>query len=107
MRTELKPGISLDSNTTYYATEPIYHITSTDTVTVSDPRYVALRANEEAEFPVFLFLQNKRNITIDFGGATLVMHGKIQPFLIDRCENISIRNCKVTFDRPMYTEGTL
>jgi len=97
----------LENDTDYYATDSVYHIFPEDTVTVSDARYVALRANDCAEFPVFLFIKNKKNITIDFGGATLVMHGIIQPFLIDMSENISIRNCKVTFDRPMYTEGTI
>jgi hypothetical protein len=32
------------------------------------------------------------------------MHGKIQPFLIDSCENITVKNCNVTYDRPSYTE---
>ena len=34
-----------------------------------------------------------KNITLDFGGATIVLHGKIQPFLLDGAENITIKNC--------------
>ena len=35
------------------------------------------------------------------------MHGKIQPFLFDSCENITVKNCTVTYDRPPYTEALI
>ncbi len=108
MRKEFEVGISLESDTVYYATKAEYHIYLKDTVTVEDERYVALRANSPTQdFAVFTLIQDKRNVTVDFGGATVVLHGKIQPFLIDRSENITIKNCNVTYDRPLYTEAMI
>ena len=100
-------GAAIESNSEYVATEREYHVYAKDTVRVSDDRYVALRAHDTKEFDVFLFLKGKRNVTLDFGGATLVMHGKIQPFLIDSCENVTVKNCTVTYDRPHYTEALI
>lgn len=106
-KAEFNFGIALENNTEYFAREKIYHIYSKDTVTVSDDRYAALRATDTPAFETFVFLKEKRNITLDFGGATLVMHGKIQPFLVDSCENITIKNCKVTYQRPPYTQALI
>lgn len=107
MRKEFKFGIQLESDTEYFATEKEYHIFAQDTTEVCDDRYVALRANDTKNFNVFVLIKNKKNVTLDFGGATLVMHGKIQPFLIDSSENIKIKNCRVTYNRPPFTEARI
>ena len=108
MKKEFQIGISLESNTEYFATETEYHVYASDTTEVYDSRYMAMRGHASTpKFNVFVLMKDKKNITIDFGGATLVMHGKIQPFLIDRCENIILKNCSVTYDRPMYTEALI
>ena len=100
-------GTVLEDNTEYYATESEYHVYAKDTVTVSDDRYVALRAHDTKAFEVFMLIKDRRNITVDFGGATLVMHGKIQPFLVDFSQNVTIKNCNVTYSRPPYTEALI
>lgn len=108
MKKEFKIGMMLESNTKYFCTQSEYHVYAEDTTKVCDDRYVALHASGETRsFDVFTFIENKKNITIDFCGATLVMHGRIQPFLIDACENIRIKNCNVTYDRPPYTEALI
>ena len=80
MKKEFQIGIQLESDTEYVASQAVYHVYAEDTTEVSDNRYVALRANDTKEFHVFIMLKGLKNISIDFGGATLVMHGKIQPF---------------------------
>ena len=107
MKKKFEIGSDLENDTEYFATEREYHIYLQDTSAVSDDRYVALRAHDTKEFRVFTLIKGKKNITLDFRGATLVMHGKIQPFLIDSSENIKIKNCKVTYDRPPYTEAII
>lgn len=107
MKKEFKIGVALESDTEYYAAEQEYHVYEKDTITVSDDRYVALRAHDTKDFNVFVLIKNKNNITIDFRGATLIMHGKIQPFLIDLSKNITIKNCNVTYARPPYTEALI
>lgn len=106
-RKEFQIGIELESNTEYFATQKEYHVYTDQTKELCDDRYVALRAHDVKNFKVFVLIKKKKNITLDFCGATLVMHGKIQPFLIDLSENVTIKNCKVTYDRPPYTEALI
>ncbi|MBQ6864218.1 MAG: hypothetical protein IJO14_08275 [Clostridia bacterium] len=54
-----------------------------------------------------IFLQNKHDITIDGNGATILIHGKMTPFLLDHCENITIRNLTVDYACPTMTEFTV
>ena len=106
MKKEWRVGTIIESNTEYFATENEYHVYETDTVKMSDDRYIALRANDTKDFNAFVVIKDKVNVTIDFGGATLIMHGKIQPFLVDSSVNVTVKNCIVTYDRPPFTEAT-
>lgn len=47
-------------------------------------------------------LIGKKNITIDGQGAKLIFHGKILPFVIDGCENITIKNLSIDYAEPAY-----
>ncbi|MBQ4603248.1 MAG: hypothetical protein IJB16_01470, partial [Clostridia bacterium] len=47
-----------------------------------------------------MFLKNKKNIAIDGNGATVIVHGKMTPFLFDNCENIAVRNLTVDYACP-------
>ncbi|MBQ9544633.1 MAG: hypothetical protein IJV00_05865 [Clostridia bacterium] len=100
-------GQPIESDTEYYAKKSEYHVYARDAVRVCDGRYVALRAHDAKEFDVFTLIKDKKNVTLDFCGATLVMHGKIQPFLIDGSENVTVKNCRVTYDRPPFTEALI
>lgn len=51
-----------------------------------------------------VYLKNMKNVTIDFQGHTLFLKGEIQPFFLENCENIKIRNCIVEYDRGFATE---
>lgn len=51
-----------------------------------------------------VYLKDKRNITIDFQGHTLFLKGEIQPFFLENCANIKIRNCVIEHDRSFTTE---
>ncbi len=107
MKKRFEIGTAMESNTEYIAEEKIYHVYQKDTVRLSDDRYIPQRGKSEPEFDAFLVIKDQKNITLDFGGATIVLHGKIQPFLLDHAENITIKNCKVTYDRPPFTEFTI
>lgn len=50
------------------------------------------------------YLKDKENVTLDFGGAVITLHGLIQPFIIDNCTNITIKNVTVEYERANYTE---
>ncbi len=54
-----------------------------------------------------LFLEKKKDIVIDGNGASVIVHGKITPFLFDNCENITVKNLTVDYACPTMTEFTV
>lgn len=46
-------------------------------------------------------LLGKKNITIDGQGAKLIFHGEVLPFVVDQCENITIKNLSIDYAEPM------
>jgi hypothetical protein len=50
-------------------------------------------------------IRNLKNLTIDGQGAEFIMHGRTAPFTIDNCENITLTNFAIDWDRPMATQG--
>ncbi len=54
-----------------------------------------------------LFLKNKKDVIIDGNGATVLIHGKMTPFLFDRCENITVKNLTVDYACPTMSEFTV
>lgn len=49
---------------------------------------------------VVLNLMNRRDITVDGGGATFVCHGDVMPFMVRQCKGVCFRNFTVTADLP-------
>jgi len=47
------------------------------------------------------------SIELDFGGATLRFHGLIQPFSFRECGHVVIRNVKIDWFRPPFSQGRL
>lgn len=63
--------------------------------------------NPDGSRSVAIYLKDRKNITIDGNGATVLVHGKMTPFLFDRCENITVRNLTVDYACPTMTEFTV
>lgn len=51
-----------------------------------------------------LYLDCKKNITIDGNGATILVHGKMTPLLFNNCENITIKNLTIDYACPTMAE---
>lgn len=51
-----------------------------------------------------LYLDGKKNITVDGNGATLLIHGKMTPLLFNKCENITIKNLTIDYACPTMAE---
>ncbi len=51
-----------------------------------------------------LYLKDKKDIVIDGNGASVIVHGKMTPFLFDKCENITVKNLTVDYACPTMTE---
>jgi len=54
-----------------------------------------------------LYIKEKKQITIDGNGATLLVHGKMTPLLFDRCEDITVKNLTIDYAVPTMTEFTI
>ncbi|MFI3206577.1 MAG: hypothetical protein R3Y33_04975 [Clostridia bacterium] len=54
-------------------------------------------------FPLF----NKKNITIDGAGSKLNCIGRILPFYMTNCENITIKNFEIDYQRPFFSQGEI
>ena len=100
-----KKGISFLSNTYYKADKARYDIYPEDCIYTQDKVYFSYTKYEGEPMPVGFFLENLENVTLDFNGATLVFHGRIIPFIINNCKNVKIKNVKIDYDRPFYTQG--
>lgn len=104
--TALNLSLPLESNTCYLADRPDYDVFLTDSICIPTPesdRYTAIDGGH-MDIHVAVFLRNLENVTLDFQGATLRLHGRIQPFLLDNCKNICIKNVAMELDRSFYTE---
>lgn len=54
-----------------------------------------------------MYMQGKKNVTIDGNGALVLVHGKMTPILLDRCEDIVIKNLTVDYACPTMAEITV
>ena len=52
-------------------------------------------------------LEDRRNVTIDGQGSELIFHGRMTPFTLDRCSQVTIRNFTIDYDRPFFSQGEI
>lgn len=75
------------------------------------PQYVAEKHYYESNTDVIplrkcpMLLEDINNCTVDFNGAELVFHDKMQPITIDHCNNIRVKNCSIDWDIPLTAEA--
>ena len=63
--------------------------------------------NPDGERFCAIYLDGKRNITIDGNGTKVMIHGKITPFIFCRCRNIVMKNICFDHYRPTMSEFTV
>lgn len=95
-----------ESNT-YYRFDPAQaDIGPADTTSCFDKKYLTIPGGSvhATQLDTAFYLHDLENVTLDFGGAVITLHGKIQPFLLDRCRNITIKNVTVAYERALFSE---
>lgn len=95
------------SNTYYIFDNSRTNIYLSECQKIKEKKYFTItekNTDRTFELNTAFYLRNLENVTLDFGGAVITLHGKIQPFIIDCCENITIKNVTVAYDRAHYTE---
>lgn len=65
------------------------------------------KENPDQTKHIGLWLQKLKNVTIDGEGAKIITHGEMSSFIIDQCENITLRNFTVTAADPTVPELTV
>ncbi|MCK5149009.1 right-handed parallel beta-helix repeat-containing protein [bacterium] len=54
-----------------------------------------------------IFIEGFKALVMDGQGSSFVFHDRIQPFTVDRSENVEIRNCSIDWDIPLTAEGVV
>lgn len=101
-----QPGIPFESNTTYTADRTVYDIYPEDATETIRHWWTFMNSSGEPLYAAFV-LKNLENVTIDLGGAKLIFHGRIMPFAVLDCKNVTLRNFSIDYDRPYFTQGTV
>ncbi|MFI3321770.1 MAG: right-handed parallel beta-helix repeat-containing protein [Rikenellaceae bacterium] len=51
--------------------------------------------------------KNVENVTIDGGGSTFIFHGRMIPFLMEGCKDMTVKNLKIDFAETFHSEGKI
>lgn len=75
-------------------------------------RYHVSNTTSELEDPdptkhIAILLRNAKNLTIDGNGSTLMLDGEMTSFVMDSCENVTLKNFTINNAHPTQTEMTL
>ncbi|MDE6368365.1 MAG: alpha-1,3-galactosidase [Muribaculaceae bacterium] len=79
------------------ATTALYHVSNTTSV----------QENPSPIKHIGILLKDMSNVVIDGRGATLLTHGEMTPWVVDRCSNVTIKNLIVDAADPSVPEMTV
>ena len=99
-----------DGQTVILEKDKIYHVRQDDSFLLEG--YFCTNTAKKHENPdgkrnAAIFLNGKKNVTIDGNGATVMVHGKMTPLVFDRCENITVKNLIIDYACPTMAEFTV
>ncbi len=85
----------------------IYHVRQDDSFVLKN--YYCSNSAKKDENPdgtryTAISLKEKRDVTINGNGATVLVHGKMTPLLFDGCENIVFKNLTIDYACPTMSE---
>lgn len=66
-------------------------------------------SNHDQDNPkkVGFVLENLKNVTIDGKGSEFIFHGRMIPFALVNCENVSLKNFSIDFEIPAFRQLTI
>ncbi len=118
MHIYLDDYITTEKNASFALCEAIRALSDGDTLCIKEKQYdfypqgaseafYYISNNDASLKPIAFHLKNKKNITVDGGGASLVFHGHILPVVLDNCENVTLKNFSVNYAIPQYAQGKI
>ncbi len=63
--------------------------------------------NDPGEKPIAFPIVGRKGITIDGGGAELIFHGRILPFVIDDSSDITVKNLSIDYSTVWYSQAEI
>ncbi len=63
--------------------------------------------NDSGRKSIVFPITNMKDFTVDGCGASLIFHGKVLPFVIDKSENIRLENFSVDYQYPFFFQGKI
>ena len=70
----------------------------------SKANYHVTAIHKQWDFVTPFHLNGLEDLTIDGGGSTLVMHGRLTPFVLNACKNIKLMCLSIEHERPSVFE---
>jgi len=74
------------------------------TASATDASYPVTAVHKQWDFVTPFHLNGLENLTIDGGGSTFVMHGRMTPFVLNACKNIKVMRLSIEHERPSVFE---
>ena len=94
-----------ESDTEYLFEGETLRISLANTTYLEDKIYRAIYPSSKTWLDTAIYLRNLSNVTLDFGGATLLLRDDtIQPFVLDGCKGVTIKNVVIEYERSLINE---
>jgi hypothetical protein len=71
----------------------------------AEEQYLFISNNDEGLKRIAFVLAGVKDLEIDGGGAMLVFHGRMMPFLIEHSQGVTLKNFSLDYRRPFQSEG--
>ena len=89
-----------ENDTAYLYRGDLLRVSICNTVRLTEKIYRATYPSKKDWLDTAIYLKGLSNVTLDFGGATLCLcDDSIQPFVLDECDNVTIKNVVVEYER--------
>lgn len=95
----------IESNNEYFFDGDCLSVELCDTIRLNEKIYRAIYMSDKTYLDTAIYLKDISDVTLDFGGATLLLRDDtIQPFVLDRCNNVTIKNVVIEYERSLMDE---
>ncbi|MCC2683626.1 MAG: Alpha-galactosidase, family [Paenibacillaceae bacterium] len=72
-----------------------------------DEQYLFISNHDHSLKRIAFALENLSDVTIDGNGSQFMFHGRVMPFMLRNCKNVTIRNLSIDYERPFFTQGVV
>jgi hypothetical protein len=73
----------------------------------ANEKYMFVSNNDEGLKRIVFLWDELSDVEFDGNGATFIFHGFLNPFVLNRCKNITFRNFNIDWKRTFHSEGKI